>query len=79
MLPKDELASMAESLVSITSFKRKVGKGSETVGGPIDVAIISKGNGFIWVKRKHYFKSELNPHFIANINKEVRDDNNSKK
>lgn len=35
-----------------------------TVGGPIDVAIISKGDGFIWIKRKHYFKKELNPQFF---------------
>jgi len=66
MLPKDELATMAESLVSLTSFKRKVTMGSETVGGPIDVAVISKGDGFIWIKRKHYFKAELNPQFFSN-------------
>jgi hypothetical protein len=39
---------------------------AETVGGPIDVAVISKGDGFIWIKRKHYFKPELNPHFFKN-------------
>ncbi len=66
MLPKDELAAMAESLVSLTSFKRKVSMETETVGGPIDVAVISKGDGFIWIKRKHYFKSELNPQFSSN-------------
>jgi len=66
MLPKDELAAMAESLVSLTSFKRKVTMGSETVGGPIDVAVISKGDGFIWVKRKRYFKADLNPQFFSN-------------
>ena len=66
MLPKDELAAMAESLVNLTSFKRKVSMERETVGGPIDVAVISKGDGFIWVKRKHYFKAELNPQFFAN-------------
>jgi len=66
MLPKDELAAMAEALVSLTSFKRKVTMESETVGGPIDVAVISKGDGFIWIKRKHYFKAELNPQFFAN-------------
>lgn len=71
MLPKDELAAMAESLVSLTSFKRKVTMESETVGGPIDVAVISKGDGFIWIKRKHYFKPELNPQFFANYYKEV--------
>ena len=38
---------------------------SETVGGPIDVAVISKGDGFIWIKRKHYFDPKLNPHFMA--------------
>jgi hypothetical protein len=66
VLPKDELAAMAESLVNLTVFKRKVSKSVETVGGPIDVAIISKGDGFIWVKRKHYFKPELNQHFFSN-------------
>ncbi len=64
-LPKDELASMAETLVSLTSFKRKVTLEEEqTVGGPIDVAVISKGDGFVWIKRKHYFSPELNPHFM---------------
>jgi len=62
---------MAESLVSLTSFKRKVTMESETVGGPIDVAVISKGDGFIWIKRKHYFKPELNPQFFASYYKEV--------
>lgn len=66
MLPKDELAAMAESLISLTSFKRKVTMETETVGGPIDVAVISKGDGFIWIKRKHYFKAELNPQFFSN-------------
>ncbi len=66
MLPKDVLAEMAESLVNLTSFKRRVTPQAETVGGPIDVAVISRGDGFIWIKRKHYFKTELNPHFLAN-------------
>ncbi|MDV0446866.1 hypothetical protein MsAg5_07280 [Methanosarcinaceae archaeon Ag5] len=64
-LPKSELAFMAETLVNLTSFKRMFSIGMETVGGPVDVAVISKGDGFIWIKRKHYFKPELNPHFIA--------------
>lgn len=66
ILPKDELAAMAESLVNLTSFKRRVTMTQETVGGPIDVAVISKGDGFIWIKRKHYFKPELNHHFFDN-------------
>jgi hypothetical protein len=66
ILPKDELAAMAESLVNLTSFKRRVTMDAETVGGPIDVAVISKGDGFVWIKRKHYFTKDLNPHFVAN-------------
>ncbi|MCG2837458.1 hypothetical protein L6J37_11520 [Photobacterium sp. WH77] len=66
-LPKQDLAEMAESLVNLTAFKRKVSDDSETVGGPIDVAIISKGDGFIWVKRKHYFEKALNQHYFNNM------------
>lgn len=65
-LPLDELASMAESLVNITSFKRRVSIEQETVGGPIDVAVISKKDGFIWMKRKHYFDANYNQHFFVN-------------
>ena len=65
-LPKEELAGMAESLVSLTSFKRRVTHDPETVGGPIDVAVISKGDGFIWIKQKHYFDPTLNHQFFAN-------------
>lgn len=64
VLPKDELAAMAESLVNLTCLKRKMSLGAETVGGPIDVAVISKGDGLIWIKRKHYFTKDLNPHFF---------------
>lgn len=77
-LPKDELASMAESLVNLTSFKQKVSMDSETVGGPIDVAIISKGDGFVWIRRKHYFEQELNQHYISkyfhNMQRETKDE-----
>lgn len=72
VLPKDELAAMAETLVNLTAFKRKISREVETVGGPIDVAVISKGDGFIWVKRKHYFKPELNRHFFSNYFREVK-------
>jgi hypothetical protein len=66
VMPKDELAALAESLVNLTSMRRRATLDAETVGGPIDVAVISKGDGFIWMKRKHYFKPELNPAFFSN-------------
>ena len=69
-LPKDELAAMAESLVNLTSFKRKVSTAAETVGGPIDVAVISRGDGFVWIKRKHYFARELNPRYFTRLDEQ---------
>lgn len=71
VLPKDELAGMAESLVNLTCLKRKMSLGEETVGGPIDVAVISKGEGLVWFRRKHYFNKELNPQFFARYIKPI--------
>lgn len=65
-LPKDELAHVAESLVNLNSFQKRVSLDAETVGGPIDVAVISKGDGLVWIKRKHYFEPNLNYQFFAN-------------
>lgn len=62
-MPKEELALLAEALINLTSLKRKASYDAESVGGPTDVAIISKGDGFIWIKRKHYFDPKLNPGF----------------
>ena len=61
----DEMAELAETLVELQSLKEKVTKPTESVGGPIDVAVISKADGFIWIKRKHYFDPALNPRFLA--------------
>lgn len=52
-LPVVELAHMAEALLNIASYKMKMSPNLETVGGPIDVAIITKGDGFTWIKQKH--------------------------
>lgn len=65
-LSKEDLAEMAESLIYLTYLKRRITFAEESVGGPVDVAIISKGDGFIWIKRKHYFKPELNQYFFDN-------------
>ena len=63
-LPKEEMAAMAEALVEITTLRRKVDSAIESVGGPTDVAIISKGDGLVWTKRKHYFDIEINRDFL---------------
>lgn len=66
-MPKPELAKMAEALVNLTSIKRRVTRGMETVGGPIDVAVISQSEGFVWIKRKHYFPAELNARYFQRL------------
>ena len=63
-LPHKELAQVASTLVNLSSFQQRMSPEIETVGGPVDVAVISKGDGFIWIKRKHYFQKELNSHFF---------------
>jgi hypothetical protein len=66
MLSKEDLAEMAESLIYLTYLKRRITFAAESVGGPVDVAIISKSDGFIWVKRKQYIKPEINHHYFSN-------------
>lgn len=63
-LPKEEMAVLAEALVELTSLRRKMDSNLESVGGATDVAVISKGDGFVWIKRKHYFDPKLNLDFL---------------
>ena len=52
-LPRQDLAKMAEALVSLTAFvMRMTADQEETVAEPVDVALLSKGDGFVWVKHK---------------------------
>ena len=64
-MPKPDLAAFAESLVTVSSMMRRVTVGPETVGGPVDVAVVSRHEGFIWVKRKHYFVPDLNQRYMS--------------
>jgi hypothetical protein len=64
MMPKQELIELAEALVSITAVERKATSDEGTVGGPIDVAFITRHEGFVWIKRKHYFEAARNPRYF---------------
>jgi hypothetical protein len=59
-MEKSELVSMAEAMVNLTALKRHVTTEQESVGGPIDVALITKGEGFIWIKKKTNYDPHLN-------------------
>jgi len=60
LLPVEETSVIAETLMNLTSFKRKYSTSVETVGGPIDVLAITPSESPIWVKRKHYFNLDDN-------------------
>ena len=63
-LPVEEMVELAETLVNLQSLKEKVTKPSASVGGPVDVAIITKNEGLVWVKRKLFFDAQLNPRYL---------------
>jgi len=65
VLPVNEMAELAETLINLQSLKERVTKRSESVGGPVDVAVITKSEGLVWVKRKHYFDISLNSRYLA--------------
>jgi hypothetical protein len=67
-LPITDMAALAKSLIELESLKERVTDSSESVSGPIDVAAITKHDGFVWIERKHYFKPDLNPRFFARLN-----------
>jgi len=60
-LPIQDAIDLAEFLVETTMKFSKFKPGPQTVGGPIDIAAITKHEGYKWVKRKHYFNTILNP------------------
>jgi len=49
---RTELAETAKELVSLNVFKKRIMAQKETVGGAIDVAMISRENGFQWFSRQ---------------------------
>jgi len=51
-LPIAEVARMAEALVGLQVLRQLTQADAETVGGPIDVAIITRQDGFQWVRHK---------------------------
>lgn len=71
-LSKKELGEVAYSLVELTSRKRRYSRQMETVGGPIDVAILTRNEGFVWVRRKRYFDVELNPAYIERLKQKMQ-------
>jgi len=60
-MPIQDAIDLADFLVELTKKFSRYTPGAATVGGPAEVAVITKHEGFKWVKRKHYFSTDLNP------------------
>ena len=59
-MPVQDAIDLAIYLVDTTINFAKFAPGAPTVGGPIEVAAITKHEGFKWVRRKHYYDENLN-------------------
>lgn len=60
-MPIQDAIDLAEFLVDLTERFSRFKPGAPTVGGPIEIAAVTKHEGFKWVKRKYYFSRDLNP------------------
>jgi hypothetical protein len=66
-LSVQEMAELAETLLVLESLRERVTSPSESVGGPVDVAAITKSDGLVWIRRKHYFESGLNLRYLQRV------------
>jgi hypothetical protein len=60
-LPPADLARMAESLVGLQVLRELTQAEAETVGGPIDVAMLTRSSGLRWVRHKSVGITGTNP------------------
>jgi len=60
-MPLGETIDMARFLVDTQINFTRFMPGDAMVGGPIEIAALTKHEGFKWVQRKHYYPPELNP------------------
>jgi hypothetical protein len=61
VMPIQDAIELAEYMVNVTIGYTRFTPGMLTVAGPIEIAAITKHEGFKWVKRKHYYDQRLNP------------------
>lgn len=60
-MPLQDAIDVARFMVDVTVKFALYKPGAPTVGGPLELAAISKHEGFRWVERKYYFERRLNP------------------
>lgn len=60
MPPRDAI-DLADFLVETTKRFVRFLPGADTVGGDADIAVVTKYEGFKWIRRKHFYPAALNP------------------
>jgi hypothetical protein len=60
-MPFADAIALARYLVDVTVGYSRYLLGPDIVGGPVEVAGITRHEGFRWVTRKHYYPQALNP------------------
>ncbi len=60
-MPLQDAIDLAEFLAEVSVQWSRFMPGAKSVGGPVEVAAISKHEGFRWIKRKYYYPRDLNP------------------
>ncbi len=59
-MPIQDAVDLARFLVHAAIMYSRFLPGAQMVGGPVEIAAITKHEGFKWISRKHYYEGELN-------------------
>ena len=60
-MPTQDAIDLAIFLADTQKLFVRFSSGTNTVGGELDVATVTKHEGFKWINRKHYYTRDLNP------------------
>jgi len=59
-MPIQDAVDFVDFLVDFNCKMSKFMPGAQIIGGPVDLAVITRHENFKWIKRKHYFGEKLN-------------------
>ena len=59
-MPIQDAIDLVKFLADISVKSSRFVPGAQVIGGSIDIAVISKHEGFKWIQRKHYYDKNLN-------------------
>jgi hypothetical protein len=60
-MPVRDAIALADYLVATTKDFFRFLPGADIVGGETDIAVVTRYEGFKWIRRKHFYPAHLNP------------------